>query len=116
MCAELAYYRQLGLRNRLLNLPGMVSIVLAMIWRQIPGVCELQRLLATERILWTQPTQVSQPALSERFLTFPAELFARVLEAVLARRPARSAARTRPPQTDHLEVARCGARCQFAAL
>ena len=57
--AELAYYRQLGLRNRLLNLPVMVSIVLAMIWRHIPGVCELQRLLATERILWTQPTQVS---------------------------------------------------------
>jgi len=94
--AELAYYRQLGLRNRLLNLPVMVSVVLAMIWRHIPGVCELQRLLATERILWTQPTQVSQPALSERFLTFPAELFARVLEAVLARLPARSAARTRP--------------------
>jgi len=94
--AELGYYHKLGLRNRLLNLPVMVSIVLAMIWRRIPGVCELQRLLATERLLWAQPTKVSQPALSERFLTFPAELFRRVLDAVLAELPARSAARTRP--------------------
>ena len=94
--AELDYYHQLGLRNRLLNLPVMVSIVLAMIWRQVPGVNELQRLLAHERILWTQPTKVSQPALSQRFLSFPAELFERVLSAVLARLPARRAARSRP--------------------
>lgn len=94
--AELAYYRKLGLRNRLLNLPVMVAIVLAMLWRQIPGVCTLQRMLATERILWAQPTKVSQPALSERLLTFPAELFERVLRAVLARLPERTAARTRP--------------------
>ena len=94
--AELDYYNQLGLRNRLLNLPVMVAVVLAMIWRQIPGVCALQRLLASERILWTEPTQVSQPALSQRFLTFPAELFERVLYAVLVRLPERSAGRTRP--------------------
>ena len=94
--AELSYYRTLGLRNRILNLPMMVAIVLAMIWRQVPGVCTLQRMLARERVLWTQPTRVSQPALSERFLTFPAELFERVLYAVLSRLPERGLARTRP--------------------
>jgi hypothetical protein len=94
--AELAHYRQLGLRNRLLTLPVMVAVVLAMLWRRIPGVCSLQRLLAQERILWAQPMQVSQPALSERFLTFPAELFEQVLEAVVAQLPARAAGRTRP--------------------
>jgi hypothetical protein len=94
--AELAYYRQLGLRSRLLDLPVMVALVLAMLWRRVPGVCTLQRMLARERILWTQPTQVSQPALSERFLTFPSVLFERVLYRVLARLPARIAARTRP--------------------
>jgi hypothetical protein len=93
---ELAHYRQLGLRNRLLTLPVMVAVVLAMLWRRIPGVSSLQRLLAQERILWTQPTRVSQPALSERFLTFPAELFERVLQAVLAQLPQRAAHRTRP--------------------
>ncbi len=94
--AELDYYHQLGLRNRLLNLPVMVSLVLAMLWRHLPGVMTLQRLLATERILWTQPTQVSQSALSQRFLGFPAELFERVFYAVLERLPERFAERTRP--------------------
>lgn len=92
--AELGYYRTLGLRNRLLNLPVMVAVVLALIWRQIPGVCTLQRLLARERVLWTEPVSVSQPALSERLLTFPAELFERVLRTVLAQLPTRVAART----------------------
>jgi hypothetical protein len=94
--AELDYYRLLGHRNRLLGLPVMVALVLALIWRRIPGVCTLQRMLARERILWTEPTSVSQPALSERFLTFPAVLFERVLYRVLARLPKRHAARTRP--------------------
>jgi hypothetical protein len=94
--AELDYYRHLGHRNRLLGLPVMVALVLALIWRRVPGVCTLQRMLARERILWTEPTAVSQPALSERFLCFPAVLFERVLYRVLARLPERQAARTRP--------------------
>ena len=98
--AELDYYRQLGHRNRLLGLPVMVALVLALIWRRVPGVCTLQRMFARERILWAQPTTVSQPALSERFLTFPAVLFERVLYRVLARLPTRQAARTRPLPTD----------------
>lgn len=94
--AELDHYRQLGLRNRLLTLPVMVSVVLAMIWRRIPGVCTLQRMLAQERILWASPLQVSQPALSERFLTFPAELFERILFRVIACLPDRVQQRQRP--------------------
>lgn len=94
--AEMEHYRHKGLRNRILTLPVMVSVVLAMLWRHLPGVCELQRLLARERVLWTSPLKVSQSALSQRFLSFPAELFERVLVAVLAQLPARSAARTRP--------------------
>jgi hypothetical protein len=94
--AELAYYHQLGLRSRLLDLPVMVALVLSMLWRRVPGVCTLQRMLARERILWTAPRQVSQPALSERFLTFPAVLFERVLYRVLSRLPARLIGRTRP--------------------
>ena len=94
--AELDYYRQLGCRNRLLSLPVMVALVLTLIWRRVPGVCALQRMLARERILWAEPTQVSQPALSDRFLCFPAVLFERVFYRVLARLPQRQAARTRP--------------------
>ncbi len=94
--AEHDDYRQLGYRNRLLGLPVMMALILALIWRRIPGVCTLQRMLSRERILWTMPTKVSQPALSERFLTFPAAVVERVLYRVLARLPERQAGRTRP--------------------
>lgn len=93
--AEIAHYRTLGLRERLLTLPVMVSVVLTMIWRRVPGVCSLQRMLARERVLWTQPLYVSQPALTERFLTFPAELFECVLVRVVADLPERFRQRSR---------------------
>ena len=94
--AEMAHYRTLKLRNRILTLPVMVSLVLTLIWRRIPGVMELVRLLARERILWSAPQQVSQSALSERLMSFPAELFQHVFERVLAELPARQQTRTRP--------------------
>jgi len=94
--AEMEHYRRLGLRNRLLTLPVMVSLVLTLIWRRVPGVMELVRLVARERVLWTAPQSVSQPALSERLLTFPAELFQHVFARVMAELPARQSLRTRP--------------------
>lgn len=81
--AQQGYYRQLGLRERILNLSLMVAAVLTLLWRQVPGVQELTRLLARENLLWCQATKVSQQALSERFLTFPAELFERVFKDLL---------------------------------
>lgn len=81
--AQQAYYRQLGLRDRILNLPLMVAAVLTLLWREVPGVQELNRLLAREGFLWCEPTKVSQQALSQRFLTFPAELFERIFKQLL---------------------------------
>jgi hypothetical protein len=83
LLAQAAYYRQLRLRDRILNLPLMVAAVLTLIWRQVPGVTELNKMLAREGLLWSAPTKVSQQALSERFLTFPAELFERVFKELL---------------------------------
>ncbi len=80
---QLAYYRQLGLRSRILNLPLMVAAVLTMLWRQVPSVHELTRMLAREDLLWCQAVKVSQQSLSERFLVFPAELFERVFKELL---------------------------------
>ena len=54
------YYRQLRLRDRILNLPFMVAAVLTLLWRDVAGVTELTRILARERFLWCNPTQVSQ--------------------------------------------------------
>jgi hypothetical protein len=59
------YYRQLGLRNRLLNLPLMMAAVLTLLWRNVPGVRELSRMLGREGFLWCEPTKVSQQAIAQ---------------------------------------------------
>lgn len=94
--AQSAYYRSLNLRDRILNLPLMIAAILALLWRQIPSVCELTKTLNREGVLWMGPTHVSQPALSKRFLTFPAELFQNVLFSLLPKLQERWQARQRP--------------------
>jgi len=94
--AQVAYFHRLGLRERVLNLPVMVALVLSMVWRQIGEVSELAKMLRIEGLLWAKPRKVSQQALSERFRTFPAILFLRVLLAVLPLMQARWQSRQRP--------------------
>ncbi|WP_083786959.1 IS4 family transposase [Gloeothece verrucosa] len=77
------YCRQLGLRDRILTLPLMVAAVLTMLWRDVAGVRELTRILAREGFLWCDRLQVSQQALSKRFLTFPSDLFEKVFKEIL---------------------------------
>ena len=62
-----------------------MSAVLTLLWRQVPSVQELTRLLAREDLLWCKATKVSQPSLSQRFLEFPAPLFERVFLELLPR-------------------------------
>ena len=52
-------------------------------WRDVAGVTELTRILAREGFLWCNPTQITQQAVSTRFLNFPAELFERILKDLL---------------------------------
>ena len=80
---QLAYYRGLEMRVRILSLPLMLAAVLTLVWRQVPSVRELNRMLAREDLLWAKAVKVSQQALSQRLLTFPAELFERVLSDLL---------------------------------
>ena len=93
---QLAYYRSLGLRDRLLGLPVMVAALLLLLWRQVPSVCELARLLGREDLFWTPKVTVSQQALSKRFLAFPAEVMQRVLLDLLPTLRERWAVRRRP--------------------
>ena len=82
--AQVGYFHELGLRERLLNLPIMVGLVLGMIWRQVGSVSELTRLIHKELVLWVPPMpRVTQQALAKRLQTLPAALFLRVLETVL---------------------------------
>jgi hypothetical protein len=75
-------YRAAGYRERILSLPVMVGILLSLVWRQIASLSELQRVLARESLLWVEPTEISQQALSARLNVLPADLFAEVWAAV----------------------------------
>ena len=46
---QISYYRSLGLRDRILSLPVMVAAVLVLLWRQVPSVCELAKMLVRVR-------------------------------------------------------------------
>jgi len=83
IAAQKSYYRQLELRGRILNLPLMLAAVLQLFWREVAGVTELTRLLNREGFFWCAPQKVTQQALSQRFLTFPAVLFERVFKVLL---------------------------------
>ena len=102
---QMAYYRQLGLRSRILTLPLMVAAVLTILWRQVPSVHELTRMLAREDLLWGQAVKVTQQSLSERFLVFPAELFERVLKGLLPKLKERWQQRQKRPLPPAVRVA-----------
>lgn len=69
--AQQKYYKQLGCRDRILNLSLMVAAVLTLLWRQVPGVQELNRLLAREGFLWCRVTKVAQQSLFSLIFSFP---------------------------------------------
>ena len=94
--AQMAAFRAMGLRERILTLPVMMAFVLSLIWQHLGSVAEAVRVLCEEGMLWADPVVVSQQAVVERLGSLPAELFQRVLEEVLPRMHARWQARTRP--------------------
>ena len=94
--AQIDYYQQLGLRERTLTLPIMVAVVISLIWRQFASVSEALRVLKLQGLLWADPLQVSQQALSERLRTLPAKLFWNVLQDVLPDMQANWLQRSRP--------------------
>ena len=57
--AQANYYRKLGLRARIMTLPLMVAAVLILLWRDVPSMHELCRMLAPEDLLWCQAVKIS---------------------------------------------------------
>lgn len=94
--SQQAYYRSLGLRDRILTLPLMVAAVVTLIWHQVPSVNELTRMLHRKDLLWAKATKVSRQGLSDRFLSFPYELFEGVFHALVPNLKERWAHRSRP--------------------
>ena len=97
------FFRQLGLRERIITLPLMVAAVLTLLWRNVPGVTELTRLLETEGFLWCEPTQVTQQAMSQRFLTFPYVLFERIFKEILPQLKSRWEGRNNRPLPESVQ-------------
>lgn len=96
-------FRELGLRERIVTLPLMVAAVLTLLWRDVPGITELNRLLATEGFLWCERTKVSQQALSQRFLTFPAILFEGIFTEILPKLKIRWSTRQNRPLPESVQ-------------
>ena len=94
-----AYYQSLGMRARILTLPLMVAAVLTLLWRQVPSVNELTRMLHREDLLWAKAVKVSRQAVTERFLSFPHQIFEKVLRELVPKLKARWAQRNRPLPT-----------------
>jgi hypothetical protein len=109
--SQVAHYHQLGLRERILNLPVMVAFVLSLLWRHIGSVREAVRVLNEEGLLWTGAMPVSPQAVLQRLRTLPPALFASVLEQVLPQMQARWQQRQRP-----LPEALVWAREHFSAV
>ena len=95
----LGEFRRRGLRERVLTLPVMVALVLALIWRQLSGVAELARLVQQELVFWVSPLRVSAQALEQRLRCLPAELFRQIFERVLPHLHAAWPQRRRPVPT-----------------
>ena len=91
------------MRQRILTLPLIVAAVLTMLWRDVAGVRELTRMLAREGFLWCDRLKVSQQALSNRFLTFPAELFEGVFKDILPKLTKKWHERTRRPLPESVQ-------------
>jgi hypothetical protein len=72
-----------ALRDRVLTLPVMSAIVLGLVLRGIPSQQEALRLLASEGLLWANPMKLTKQALSERFSSLPASVFAEMLSEVI---------------------------------
>lgn len=96
---QFSYYKGLRLRSRILGLPLMIAAVLTLLWRQVPSVRELCRLLNREDLLWCKTIKVSQQALSKRFLEFPASVFEQVMMELIPELQARWLKRKNRPLT-----------------
>lgn len=91
-----AAYTTFGVRIRKLSLVVMMALVLSLIWQQIGSLSDGVRLLSASGLLWAAAIPVSQQAASQRLGSLPAELFLRVLAAVLPVMHTRWQGRQRP--------------------
>lgn len=95
--ARVQIFHEMGLRERILTLSVMMTLVLSMIWRQIGSIQESTRVVHGEALLWAQPQpQLTEKAMNSRLRSLPAELFWRVLTVLVPLLQTRWVERQRP--------------------
>jgi hypothetical protein len=83
--------RLIRMRQRLLTLPVLVAIIVSLVWRRVPSIAEVQKVLAREGLLGVAPLRVSPQAITKRLDVLPAavmgQLFAEVCTRIQAQPP-----------------------------
>jgi hypothetical protein len=77
--------RLIRMRQRLLTLPVMVAIGVSLVWRRMPAVAEVHRVLAQEGLLGLTPLRVSSQAITKRLDALPAAVMGQLFTEVCAR-------------------------------
>src|SRR6266403_6144061 len=84
-------HRLIRMRQRLLTLPVIVAIMVRLVWRRVPSIAEVQKVLAREGLLGGAPLQVSPQAITKRLDVLPVavmgQLFAEVCTRLQAQPP-----------------------------
>ena len=84
-------HRLIRMRQRLLTLPVIVAILVSLVWRRVPSIAEVQKVLSREGLLGVAPLRVSPQAIIKRLDVLPAavmgQLFAEVCTRVQAQSP-----------------------------
>jgi hypothetical protein len=88
--------RLIRMRQRLLTLPVIVAIIVSLVWRRVPSIAEVQKVLAREGLLGMAPLQVSPQAITKRLDVWPAVVMEQLLAEVCARLQAQA-----PPAVPH---------------
>jgi hypothetical protein len=78
-------HRLIRMRQRLLTLPVMVAIMVSLVWRRVPSIAEVQKVLAREGLLGMVPLRVSPQAITKRLDVLPAAVMGQLLAEVCAR-------------------------------
>ena len=91
-------HRLIRMRQRLLTLPVIVAIMMSLVWRRVPSIAEVQKVLAREGLLGMAPLQVSPQAITKRLAVLPATVMGQLLAEVCARLQAQVPPTVPPPR------------------